>query len=151
MLRLLPGSSKIRYKAVVVCVCGTNKIVRRSDLVTQKTKSCGCLSKENTINRNYKHGHASRSGFSKTYNSYVGMLQRCYYHKHDKFSYYGGKGIRVCARWRKSFVNFLKDMGEKPEKKSIDRIASSGNYTPKNCRWATQSEQMFGAWKTRRA
>ena len=150
VIRLLPGSSKIKYKAVVVCGCGVEKTVGRNDLVCKKTLSCGCLNKEKTAQRNFKHGHSFRSGISPTYISYIGMKQRCYYPNHDKFSYYGGKGIKVCQRWKKSFVNFLKDMGERPKGLSIDRINSDKNYTPSNCRWATQSQQIINAWKTRR-
>jgi hypothetical protein len=70
------------------------------------------------------------------------MIQRCYNPKHKIYKYYGGRGISVCARWLKSFANFYLDMGNKPTKKhSIDRIENDGNYTPKNCRWATAKVQ----------
>lgn len=87
-----------------------------------------------------KHGHAIRGAFTKTYNSWRAMVERCTNPKHICWEMYGGAGIKVCARWRK-FSNFLEDMGERPAGMSIDRIRSCGNYTPSNCRWATLSTQ----------
>jgi hypothetical protein len=69
------------------------------------------------------------------------MHQRCSNARHDKYKYYGGRNIKVCARW-KSFENFLADMGKKPSPKhTIDRINGDGDYTPRNCRWATMAQQ----------
>jgi hypothetical protein len=39
------------------------------------------------------------------------------------------------------FENFVTDLGERPDEKSLDRIDPNGGYTPTNCRWATAVEQ----------
>lgn len=69
------------------------------------------------------------------YTTYKGLLNRCRQNKK------GYKQVKVCARWR-TFTNFVIDMGPRPSNlHSIDRIDNSGDYTPKNCRWATSSQQ----------
>jgi hypothetical protein len=76
------------------------------------------------------------------YRTWNAMKTRCYNPKSNRFQYYGGRGITVCKRWRDSFAAFYADMGPKPGPEySIDRIKVNGNYTPRNCRWATPSEQ----------
>lgn len=76
------------------------------------------------------------------YRSWRGMIERCENPRHIGFQYYGARGITVCRRWRGSFANFLADMGLKPTPRhTIDRKNTNGNYTPRNCRWATPEQQ----------
>lgn len=85
-----------------------------------------------------RHGYVG----TRTYVAWQRMHQRCGNPRNDRWKWYGGRGIKVCQRW-KFFVNFLADMGDAPTRKhSIDRIDSNGNYEKTNCRWSTVSEQM---------
>ena len=76
------------------------------------------------------------------YKTWIGMKRRCYDPKCKDYANWGGRGIRVCDQWVKSFPNFLRDMGPRPEGNyTIDRLKSSEDYSPDNCRWATLEEQ----------
>lgn len=122
------------------CDCGNETVVTRSNLICERTKSCGCLRGDaNRHNAEMRPGH--RQTGTPTYITWQAMRNRCYNPNADQWNRYGGRGVAVCDRWRKSFDNFLADMGERPEGKTLDRIDSDGNYEPDNCRWATPTEQ----------
>lgn len=121
-----------------LCECGNYTTVAKSDLLPGHTVSCGCKSKEHQSTFGIKHG-LSRVG-NKTYKSWECMRSRCNNSNHKNYKYYGGRGIVICERWN-SFENFLEDMGERPEGKTLDRIKVNGNYEPNNCKWSTYKEQ----------
>lgn len=75
------------------------------------------------------------------YSAWLGMRNRCYSRTNPKYQDYGGRGIRVCARWVASFDAFADDMGDKPTGTSLDRVDVNGHYEPSNCRWATPQQQ----------
>ena len=86
----------------------------------------------------FRHG---MNGTPEFY-AYQAMIQRCYNAKSKPFLRYGGRGIKVCDRWKNSPDNFFADMGSRPSPNhSLDRINNDGNYEPNNCRWATRKEQ----------
>lgn len=77
---------------------------------------------------------------SRVYKIWSGMHSRCKLPSATGYKNYGGKGISVCSRWD-CFEAFFEDMGSAPDGMSIDRIESTGNYEPSNCRWASKVEQ----------
>lgn len=124
-----------------ICDCGNTCVVQANNLGNGHTKSCGCLRKEVTEARMLKHGGSRGGAWFPEYAVWNTMRQRCTNPNSEKYKDYGERGIKVCKRWAK-FANFLADMGRRPSKDhSIDRKNNDGNYTPKNCHWATRSEQ----------
>ena len=74
---------------------------------------------------------------SPTYNSWRSMKERCYLKSNISYARYGAKGVTVCDRWRNSFEDFLRDMGERPDGHVLSRHGDKGNYEPGNVMWKT--------------
>jgi len=126
-----------------LCVCGKNTIATSSNLDRGAVKSCGCKLAELVSSSNQTHGMSE----SRTYSSWKCMIQRCTNENQAKYYRYGGAGVKVCYRWNSktggSFLNFLEDMGERPEGTSLNRIHGAKLYSKETCEWASYSVQAF--------
>ena len=133
-----PGKSRNHFW-LCQCDCGASVSVNGSCLRLGQTKSCGCLQSDLAKavgDRSKTHGMTGTS----TYNVWVSMVQRCHNPNAKDYQRYGGRGIFVCDEWQK-FDNFLSDVGERPEGKSLDRVDNEKGYSPENCRWADAQTQ----------
>lgn len=127
----VPGA--YRYKAVCQCDCGAEIIAVRFDaLLAGQTQSCGCLQKEATTT----HGLSG----SPHYGRWRQMMSRCYSPDDPAYPDYGGRGIKVCERWRDLAI-FVEELpqGYFPGAE-MDRIDNDGDYEPGNIRWVTRQQ-----------
>lgn len=107
------------------CDCGKTVIIKRGyRLVSGNTQSCGCLHKEQLIERN-KARSKHHAGKTRLYGVWHAIKQRCYDKNRKDYKHYGGRGIKVCD-----------DM-----KCTIDRIDTNKDYSPSNCRWVDAKVQ----------
>ena len=114
-----------------LCDCGKKTTVKTSSISSEKTKSCGCLA----VEKNSTHGMSG----TPEHRSWKAMNTRCNNPNSKDYFRYGGRGIKICTRWKK-FKNFYKDMGPS-NGLTIDRKDSDGNYCKSNCRWVNRLEQ----------
>lgn len=145
-LKVIKRVKNKNYRAMWLCKCdcGNEKITSTYLLLSGQTKSCGCLGKENRAKSRTKHHQTN----TKLYFIWKSMKQRCYNPKNKYFYNYGGRGIKVCDKWRNDFTEFYKWSIENgyienaPNKScTIDRINNNGNYEPQNCRWVDMKTQ----------
>jgi hypothetical protein len=138
-LRVLAFRGRSRgYSAwLSLCDCGRRTVVAGGHLRNGHTKSCGCFRTDFSRNTFTKHGMRG----SREYAIWNAMKTRCTNPNSIGWKYYGGRGIKVCRRWSRSFAAFYDDMGPCPRGRSLDRKNNNGNYTPQNCRWATPQMQ----------
>lgn len=123
------------------CTCGTLSIIRLVDLSSGHSKSCGCLKREVTIQRNITHGLCLDPISKHLFSVWRNMMLRCFNPQSRQYKWWGERGITVCSVWQDpvAFVQWGR-INYKPGL-TLDRKDNNGNYEPGNCTWITMKEQ----------
>lgn len=132
-VRLLKSGSAV-WKCL--CDCGGYSSTASYNLLNGKTTACGCIHLALASKLNKTHGLRGHSAANSWYN----MHDRCYDKNSKSYVNYGARGIKVEDVWH-SLENFVKDMGDKPKGKTLERKDNNKDYGPGNCIWASVKEQ----------
>lgn len=150
--------SKYRAKRCTVkCECGTSDpfIWILMDVKSGRKRQCDEFDCTYARRHTHKNDNGEKIGASKNSNpaycTWAGMIKRCYDPNHNSYPRYGGRGIKVCWDWsnknENGLYNFSKWWLVKMEEinnnsnYTLDRIDSTKDYSPDNCRLATKSTQ----------
>lgn len=137
-----------RRRWLCLCDCGNYTTVDQTNLVSDRSKSCGCYRKELVTQSQTKHGEGGEKHRTRLYRVWLGMNERCRNPKHISYYLYGGRGIGVCNEWKNSYECFKAwaenhgyDCDAKRGVCTLDRIDVNADYSPDNCRWVDMKVQ----------
>ncbi len=108
----------------------------------KKTKSCGC------------RGQAYKYKTHPLYSRFCKIIDRCENSSCPAYKDYGGRGVKICNKFREDFEFFVSRVGlPKHPQDTLDRPDNNKNYSCGECeecinnrwlfnlRWATKSQQ----------
>jgi hypothetical protein len=117
-----------------LCACGTTILAKHGLLLGGRTQSCGGPAHDDPNTQKKRHRRLKVR--------WRMMIDRCHNPYARDYPSYGGRGITVCEQWRTSFQAFIEDMGYPPPSMSLERRDNNAGYTPANCCWATNIQQV---------
>jgi hypothetical protein len=127
-----------------ICLCGTERGVKKCHLYSGQSASCGCHRDEVTSRVKTIHGGTSQQAspeLRSLFRTWAQLRQRCMNPKNHAYVDYGARGIQVCTEWGASFETFVSDMGPRPPGTTLERKRNDEGYGPLNCVWATKTDQ----------
>lgn len=142
-----------KSKFITVCrTCGEEREVSRTmkhqikNGVGLNCQSCSLLGNKHRLLDYYPQELYK----TRLYRIWSNMKTRCNNKNSSQYSDYGGRGIKVCAKWQ-TFAGFLDDMqAGYSDELQLDRIDNNGNYQISNCKWSTRKEQCRNTRRNRK-
>ncbi len=141
------NNKKLKIVYVNCSECGKNMEVVGDRWKRRKTDMCrNCYASKvcSQSPAHIKHGLSRH----KLYGVWQNINARCHSTWAHNYKYYGAKGIEVCDMWKKSapngllaFFSWATCNGYEPGLQ-IDRIDNKKGYSPDNCQWITQIENL---------
>ena len=138
-------ASEKHRSAKLLCSCGSQFVARIDAIKSGAQMGCGCFHIPMTLKAVVKHGDYK----SPLYKCFMAMRKRCNNKADPNYRHYGGRGISVCDDWDnyEAFKEWA-TLGGYKKGLVLDRVDNNRGYSPENCRWVTQKENMQNTRKS---